>query len=124
MKKDTLLLNFSFVTYMEREDHISEDCKYTQFADQVQNVISILAAEHGLVMDCISNSIYAVGGGLKPDNSGRCVVCNELVSAQNKANIISGLGIGAEFNEKLYCEQHLPKESPMYRKLFPVWERE
>jgi len=120
MKKDVLLLGFSFVTYMERQDHISEDGKYMQFADDVQKAISNLASEYGLDLDCASSSLYAVGGGLKPDNSGRCAICNEWVSAQNKDNIIAGLGVGAQYNDKLYCSKHLPKESPMYKKLYPA----
>ena len=127
MEKDSLLLEFSFVTYMDRKDHTTLDGKYMEFSDKIEESIRKVAEEYNLGVDCFRGSIYALGAGRIPekhDNSGRCVNCNEWVSAQNKGNIIGGLGIGAEYDGKLYCQQHLPKESPTYSKLFPVWERE
>ena len=124
MKKDVLLLDFSFVTYMERKDHISLECKYTQFAEEAKEALAKLADKYDLKYENPTYGLYVVGGGLEPDNSGQCEVCNECVSAQNKENAIIGLGVGAEYNNRLYCQQHLPKESPMYKVLYPVWERE
>ena len=125
MEKDSLLLNFSFVTYMGRKEHTTLDGKYMDFGDKIIEQMRKVADEFELQFDCHSASIrFLAGDGIEPDNCGRCVVCNEWVSAQNKEYIISGLGTGAEYKDKLYCQQHLPKESPMYSKLFPKWERE
>jgi len=72
-----------------------------------------------LEMDCYSSSVYSIGGGREPDNSGRCKICNKWVSAQNRPRIIQGLGIGAVFEDAFYCREHLPEESEAFAKLFP-----
>ena len=125
MEKDSLLLRFSFVTYMDRKDHTTENGKFMGLSEKIEEQMRKVADEFGLQFDCHSALIRVlVGDGIEPDNSGRCVVCNEWVSAQNKDNTFVELGTGAEYKDELYCQQHLPKESPMYSKLFPVWERE
>jgi len=124
MEKDSLLLNYSFVTYMDRKDHTTENCKYEELSNKIEEQICKVIDEYGLDVDCFSWNIYALGAGREPDNSGRCIVCNEWVSAQNKDNIFTKLEVGAEYKNELFCQQHLPKESPMYSKLFPMWERE
>lgn len=125
MEKDSLLLNFSFVTYMGRKEHTTLDGKYMDFGDKIIEQMRKVADEFELQFDCHSASLRVlVGDGIEPDNSGRCIVCNKWVSAQNKDNIFTELGVGAEYKNELYCQQHLPKESPMYSKLFPMWERE
>jgi len=125
MGKDSLLLNFSFVTYMDRKDHTTLDGKYMDFAGKIMEQMQKIADDFDLQFDCCSDSAQVlVGDGIKRDNCGRCVVCNEWVSAQNKDNIFTELGTGAEYKNELYCQQHLPKESSMYSKLFPMWERE
>jgi len=32
MKKDSLLLKYSFVTYMDRKEHTTENCKYEELS--------------------------------------------------------------------------------------------
>ena len=128
MKKDDLLLSYSFVTPMDRKDHGTEDGKINKFSDEIEKAIKKIAEKFDQDIECLSGSLYVISPhdayDGKPDNAGRCLVCNEWVSAQNKKNIFTELGVGAEYDGELYCQQHLPKESPMYRKLYPVWERE
>jgi hypothetical protein len=128
MKKDDLLISYSIVTPMNRNDHISEDGKYMKLSDEIEKAIENVAVKYGQDIEHYSETTYVISThdayDGKPDNAGRCIRCNKWVSAQNKPNIIIGLGVGAEYESNLYCQQHLPKESPVYKKLFPVWERE
>jgi len=128
MEKDDLLISYSFVTPMNRKDHTTENGKYMEFSDEIMKAIENIAVKYDQDVEQLTNSVYVISPhdayDGKPDNAGRCIVCNAWVSAQNKENIIVELAIGAEYEEKLYCQQHLPKESPTYSKLFPVWERE
>ena len=121
MEKDSLLLGFSFVTDMDRKDHTTENGKYMDFSEKIEKQICKVADEYEIQVECYSSSIRLLD---EKNNCGRCVICNEWVSAQNKPSIKTELGLGAEYEEKLFCQQHLPKDSPMYSKLFPVWERE
>ena len=44
MKKDSLLLEFSFVTYMDRKDHTTENGKYMDFSDKIEESIHKIIA--------------------------------------------------------------------------------
>lgn len=117
MNHDPLLIEIGFVTYMDRREHVASDGKLVQFWDRLQPQIRKVASEFGLELECYSSSVYALGCGLEPDNSGHCAICNAWVSAQNKPEIIGGLGVGAEYEGKFYCSKHLPRESEIYRVL-------
>ena len=39
MEKDSLLLNYSFVTYMDRKDHTTENCKYEELSNKIEEQI-------------------------------------------------------------------------------------
>ncbi len=120
MTEDPLKITTSFVTYMSKQDYISEyDSKLDHLWERIEQEIRKVIDELDLDIDCYGSSVYAIGGGSSPDNSGRCVVCDEWVSAQNQPNIIQGLGIGAEYCGDLYCREHLPKDSPFYTTLNP-----
>lgn len=117
MNQDPLLIKASFVTHMECREYTSGGGKLDRLWDRIESRVREVVDEFGLELECYRSSVYAIGGGLKPDNSGRCAVCNAWVSAQNKPGIIAGLGIGAEYEGKFYCSKHLPRESEMYRVL-------
>ena len=106
---------------MDRKDHTTENGKFMGLSDKIKEQIRKVADEYELQVEYCSSSIRLLN---EKNNCGRCVICNEWVSAQNKPYIKTELGLGAEYEEKLFCQQHLPKESPMYFKLFPMWERE
>ena len=124
MLKDPCLLTFSFVTYMERKDHCSQDGKYFDLIKTMDEKMVEVASEYGVEVECCPNGIYVLGGRAEPDNSGRCEICNAWTSAQNQKNIIGELEVGAMYEGKLYCWTCLPKKSPIYHKLFPVWDRD
>jgi hypothetical protein len=128
MKKDTLLINYSIVTAMDRKDHQTEDGKYMDFSDEIEEAIRNVAKKHDQKIEHYSDLVYVLNYenaySNEPDNAGRCIKCDDWVSALNLPNIFTELSSGAEYDGKLYCQQHLPKESPMYSKLFPKWERE
>ena len=119
MTKDPLLITVSFVTSMYRSEHQSENSKLWRLFDRLEEEIRKVGGDADQELDCYQSSVYAIGAAAKPDNSGRCVICNEWVSAQNKPNIIKGLCVGAEYSGDLFCEEHLPQESPLYAALFP-----
>lgn len=117
MPRDPLLIRVSFVTYMARKEHISPQGKLVHFWEKIEKQIREVAAKFDLQVECYQRSVYSIGQGKAPDNSGRCVVCNEWVSAQNRPNIIGGLGVGAEYRGSVYCADHLPRKSRMYSRL-------
>ena len=119
MNKDSLVLTVSFVTYMERNDHLSENGKLWRLFERLEDELRRVTSDTDLTVDCYQSSVYAIGAGLEPDNLGKCMICDEWVSAQNKPDIIGELGTGAEYLGDLYCEDHLPEESPVFAKLFP-----
>lgn len=125
MTHDPLLMNVAFVTYMARDDHLPADGKMVEFWDRIEDQIRKIADEFDLEIDGYRNSVHAFRASIKPNNSGRCVVCNDWISAQNRPNIMQGLGFGAEFQGTLYCMDHLPEESDMFSTFFPFgknWE--
>jgi hypothetical protein len=125
MTKDPLLIQASFVTYMIRQDHCSQDGKLGQLWERIEKEIRKVVDEFDCELDCYRSSVYGIGAGSNRDNSGHCVVCDEWISAQNKPKILQGLGIGAEHRGDLYCRQHLPEDSPLHTKLNPsAWTEE
>ncbi len=119
MKKDPLLLTVSFVTVMEPKDHLSENSKLWRLFELLEGELRRVTNDADLTVDCYQSSVYAIGAGIEPDNAGRCAICEEWVSAQNKSGTIYGLGVGANYSGDLYCQDHLPEESPVFAKLFP-----
>jgi len=124
MNVDPLLVTFSFVTYMPRNDHVTLDGKFAKFCNQIDEAILNIAEEYDLDVElsgaaclCLKESPNDrfVGGG--NSNYGRCIECGAWTSAQNKDNPIIQLTVGAEYNGDMYCEEHLPVESPMYKNL-------
>ena len=119
MKKDPILLSVSFVTHMARNDHQSENSKLWRLFERLEDKLRRVTTDADLTVECYQSSVYAIGAGKEPDNSGRCVVCDDWVSAQNRPDVIGELGVGAEHQGDLFCQDHLPAESPVYRELFP-----
>ena len=120
MASQSSLLTTTLVIHIDPKELYREDAKLLeQFWDRIEIEVRRIADEMGLEIDHYSNGIYGLGGGIKQDNSGRCVVCNTWTSAQNKPNIIRGLSIGAEYEGALYCMHDLPEASDMFATIFP-----
>lgn len=118
MKKDDLILSYSFVTSMNRKDHTTLDGKYMMFSEEVEKAIRDIARKHDQNIESFSDSLYLIHHNKEfprdIDNAGKCVTCNEWVSAQNLPNRLTELAYGANYNDKFYCIDHLPEDSPLF----------
>ena len=119
MEKDPLIINASFVTYMKNKDHQAAYSKLWHLFGRMEKESREIAKEMEQEVECYQSGVYAFRGSKKASNSGRCVVCDIWVSAQNKPHIIGELDFGAEYCGDFYCHEHLPKYSPLYAKLSP-----
>ena len=119
MKNDPMQINASFVTYLSEKERHGGDGKLAQLSEDIEEQIRKVVRKLELESDCHSCSFYFIGGVEERKNAGRCKVCDEWVSAQNRPRIIQGLGIGAVHQGEYYCDDHLPEESEAFVKLFP-----
>jgi hypothetical protein len=109
---------------MPRNDHVAQDGKFAKFHTQINESILNIAEEYGLDVELSSATCFCLkenpndrfmGGSYS--NHSRCIECGVWTSAQNKDNPIVQLMVGAEYNGDMYCEDHLPVASPMYKEI-------
>lgn len=116
---DPVLIASYIVVNVERSDYLSGTGRFSELLEHLQESVETTVRESGWPGSGVSISTYSFKGSSHPTNSGRCKTCGRWVSAQNRPDIVIGLGIGAAHGNDYFCWEHLPEDSEWLQSLPP-----